>query len=150
MSLSAQDIMTKDPISVLPGTALEEASRLMVEHGFNGLPVVDAAGNVLGVICQSDLVRQHQALKLPGVFSLLGGFIPLSAPHKLEQQLERLSATTVGQAMSAPPVCITPDTPLEKIADMMVDQKYYTLPVVQAGRLVGIVGKEDILKTLRR
>lgn len=150
MPLCAQDIMSTTPIVVSPETPITEASRLMLEHGFNGLPVVDAAGMLRGVICQSDLIRQHQTFKIPSVFFLLDGFIPLSSPHKLEQQLKRLSAATVGQAMSEAAVTIQPDTPIDRIADMMVDQKYYTLPVVRDGKLVGVVGKEDILKTLLR
>lgn len=59
-----------------------------------------------------------------------------------------MSAVTVEDAMSDAPRTVTPDTPLEDIASLMVDDKFYTLPVVDNGKLVGVVGKEDVLRTL--
>ena len=148
MPLQAKDIMSVNVVSVSPETSIAEASRLMLEHRFNGLPVVDAQGTLLGILCQSDLIVQHKKFKVPSFFFLLDGFIPLQSPHKTEEQLERMAAATVGQAMTRNPRVIAPDTPLRDIADLMVDDKYHTLPVVEQGRLVGVVGKEDVLKTL--
>jgi predicted transcriptional regulator len=65
-----------------------------------------------------------------------------------EQEIQRIGANTVAQAMTADPVTISPDTSLEEIASLMVDRKLHTLPVVESGKLVGVVGKEDILRTL--
>lgn len=150
MALTARDIMTSTPITVTPETPIGEASRILLDNRFNGLPVVDDAGKLLGIICQSDLVMQHKEFHVPSFFFLLDGFIPLQSPRKMEEQLERMSAATVGQAMTTEPRTIAPDTPLEEIADLMVDDKYHTLPVLENGRLVGIVGKEDVLRTLVR
>lgn len=150
MALTARDIMTSTPITVTPETPIGEASRILLDNRFNGLPVVDDAGKLLGIICQSDLVMQHKEFHVPSFFFLLDGFIPLQSPRKMEEQLERMSAATVGQAMTTAPRTIAPDTPLEEIADLMVDDKYHTLPVIENGRLVGIVGKEDVLRTLVR
>lgn len=150
MPLTARDIMTSTPVTVSPETSVTEASRILLDNRFNGLPVVDAAGTLLGIICQSDLVMQHKKFHVPSFFFLLDGFIPLQSPKKMEEQLERMSAATVGQAMTAHPRAIAPDTPLEQIADLMVDDKYHTLPVVENGKLVGVVGKEDVLRTLVR
>lgn len=150
MALTARDIMTSTPITVTPETSIGEASRILLDNRFNGLPVVDDAGKLLGIICQSDLVMQHKEFHVPSFFFLLDGFIPLQSPRKMEEQLERMSAATVGQAMTTAPRTIAPDTPLEEIVDLMVDDKYHTLPVLENGRLVGIVGKEDVLRTLVR
>lgn len=144
----ARDIMTPDPVTITPQVTIAEAVRLLLEKKFNGLPVVDEGGRVVGVLCQSDLVAQQQRLHVPSVFTLLDGFIPLPGWGKAEEAFKKMSALIVEEAMTPNPVTAGPDTPVEDLASLMVRAKYYSLPVVEDGRLVGIVGKEDILKTL--
>jgi len=67
---------------------------------------------------------------------------------QIEKQVQKIAAITVGQAMTPNPVTVQTDTDIEKVAALMVDKNFHTLPVVDEGKLVGIVGKEDILKTL--
>jgi CBS-domain-containing membrane protein len=140
--------MTANPITVSPETSISEASKILLERRFNGLPVVDASGALRGVITQSDLVAQQKRFQLPSFFSLLDGFIPLKSPAKVEEEIARMAAVNVGQAMSSNPSTVAPDTPLEDMAAMMVDGKCHTLPVVDNGTLVGVVGKEDVLRTM--
>jgi CBS-domain-containing membrane protein len=120
----------------------------LLEHRINGMPVVDSAGQLVGIICQSDLVAQQKKLTLPSVFNLLDGLIPLSSSKIFDHEVQRIAASTVGQAMTANPATITPETSLEDVASLMVDRKFHTLPVVDRGKVVGIVGKEDVLRTL--
>lgn len=146
--LKAKDIMTTEPVTLNVDDEVTAAARLMIEHRINGVPVLDAKGKLAGIICQSDLVAQQKRLRLPSVFTLLDGVIPLSSTKDLEREMEKITAITVGQAMSAPAVSVAPDTDLEELASLMVDRKFHTLPVVQDGILVGVVGKEDVLRTL--
>jgi CBS domain-containing protein len=62
--------------------------------------------------------------------------------------MEKIAALTVKEAMTLEPVTVSPETDIEDVAKLMVDKKYHTLPVVEDGKVVGIVGKEDVLKTL--
>ncbi|MDD4733058.1 MAG: CBS domain-containing protein [Desulfovibrio sp.] len=146
--LTARDIMTTNPLTLEPGADVSEAVRLMLENKINGLPVVDASGRLQGIICQSDLVAQQKKVALPSFFTLLDGVFPVSASEQLEREVSKMTALTVDKAMTVNPVSIQPDTPLEDIATMMVEKKLYTLPVVENNRLVGVVGKEDVLRTL--
>lgn len=146
--LKAQDIMTPDPVTLTVDDDVARAAELMLEHSINGLPVLDEDGKVAGIICQSDLVAQQKRLNLPSVFTLLDGVIPLSSSKDLEREMEKITAITVGQAMTTNPVTVAPDTDVEEIASLMVDRKYHTLPVVYEGKLLGVVGKEDVLRTL--
>jgi CBS-domain-containing membrane protein len=114
----------------------------------NGLPVVDAFGRLVGIVCQSDLVVQQKRFPIPSVFTLLESFIPLTSMKRIEKEVEKIAALTVKQAMTTNPVTVGPDTDIEEVARLMVDKKYHTLPVVEDGKVVGIVGKEDVLKTL--
>lgn len=146
--LTARDIMTPHPVSVTVGTKVTEAASIMLDKHYNGLPVVETDGTLRGVLCQSDLVVQHKKLRLPSFFVVLDALIPLKSPKKFEEEVRQMTATTVEEAMSGKPRFVSPDTTLEEIAALMVDDKYYTLPVVEDGKLVGVVGKEDVLRTL--
>ncbi|MEN6318512.1 MAG: CBS domain-containing protein [Syntrophaceae bacterium] len=146
--LKAKDIMTKNVITVHPDTEVVQAATLLLDHHINGLPVVDEEGYVKGIICQSDLIVQQRKIPLPSFFIMLDSFIPLTSPKNIEKELQKMSAVTVKDAMTPDPITIGPETDLEDIATLMVKHKIHTLPVLDQGRLVGIVGKEDILRTL--
>jgi CBS domain-containing protein len=146
--LTARDIMTEGVTTVTPETEIVQAARLLLERRVNGLPVVDKNGDLVGIICQSDLIAQQKQIPIPSVFTLLDGFMPLSSLKRLDKEVEKIAAITVGQAMSHDPVTVTPGTGIERIAELMVDRGYHTLPVVEGKKLVGVIGKEDILRTL--
>jgi CBS domain-containing protein len=146
--LTAKDIMTKEVTTVAPDTEIVQAARLLLESRVNGLPVVDRNGDLVGIICQSDLIAQQKQIPIPSVFTLLDGFMPLSSLKRLDKEVEKIAAITVEQAMSRDPVTVTPGTGIERIAELMVDRGYHTLPVVEDKKLVGVIGKEDILRTL--
>ena len=124
-----------------------QAARILVEKRINGAPVVDRAGRIKGILCQSDLITAQKRIRLPSVFTLLDGLIPLGT-QSFDRELEKLSAATVGQAMTPDPVTVTPAATIEDIATLMVERKFHTVPVVEGNRLVGVVGKEDVLRSL--
>ena len=146
--LKVKDIMTREVISVTPDTEILKAARLLLEKRINGLPVVDEAGQLVGLLCQSDLVAQQKRIPLPSLFTLLEGFVPLTSMKRIDKEVEKIAAVTVSQAMTPDPVTVGPQTDIEEVAALMADKKYHTLPVIEDGRLVGIVGKEDVLRTL--
>lgn len=146
--LKAKDIMTTDVVSISPDADIAEAVRLLLDKGYNGLPVVDARGGIIGILCQSDLVAQQKKLSIPSVFSLLDGFLPMSSMKDLDKEMEKISALTVKHAMTADPAFATPETGVEDVATMMVERSYHTVPVVDGGKVVGIIGMSDILKTI--
>lgn len=145
--LKARDIMTPSPISIGPDTPIAEAVKILLEKRFNGLPVVDENGALLGVLCQSDLVAQQKRVETPSLFSLLDGFISFGL-KQAEKDLQKITALTAREAMTKSPVTVSPDTPLDELASLMVKAKYYSLPVLENGKVVGIIGKEDILRTV--
>lgn len=146
--VTAQDIMTQATITVSPEIKIAAAAKILLDHRINGLPVVDSQDRLVGIICQSDLISQQKKLPLPSVFTLLDSFIPVNSLKNMEKEMNKIVATTVAQAMTANPITVTPETSLEEIATLMVDKKLHTLPVVDQGRLVGVIGKEDVLRTI--
>ena len=146
--LKVKDIMSQDVISVTPETEITKAAKILLEKRINGMPVIDPFGRLVGIICQSDLVAQQKGIPVPSVFTFLESFIPLTSRKRLDKEMEKIAALTVKEAMTLEPVTVSPETEIEDVARLMVDKKYHTLPVVEDGRVVGVVGKEDVLKTL--
>ncbi|MCF8068956.1 MAG: CBS domain-containing protein [Desulfobacterales bacterium] len=146
--LKARDIMTTEPITVTPETDILQAANLLLGKRINGVPVVDENNKIVGIICQSDLIAQQKKLPIPSFFSLMEGYITMPSLKHIEKEAQKITAATVSQAMTADPETISPDTNIEEIAILMVDKSFHTLPVVEKGKLIGIVGKEDLLRTL--
>ena len=147
--LTAKDIMSKTVITLSPGMEIVTAAGILMDNHINGAPVVNESGAIMGILSRDDLVTQQKKIPLPSYFMVLDALIPLHSSGQVEKELEKIAATTVEHAMTPDPVCVRPDTPVEDIATIMVDKKIHTIPVVdEDDRLVGIVGKEDILRTI--
>ena len=143
-----KDIMTKELITVSPQTEIAVAAKLLLEKRINGLPVIDESGKLVGILCQSDLVAQQKSIPIPSVYTLLESFIPLTSLKRIDKEVRKIAALKVEQAMTPNPVTVGPETDIEDVARLMVDKKYHTLPVMEGDKIVGVVGKEDVLKTL--
>lgn len=146
--LTAKDIMAKDITTISPATEITRAAQILLEKKVNGLPVVDDAGNLVGILCQSDLIAQQKKFSLPSLFTILDGFIPLQSSKQFDREFEKIAALTVEKAMTPTPTTVSPDTTIEDVATLMVNKNFHTLPVVENNKLVGIIGKEDVLRTL--
>lgn len=145
--LKAKDIMTTATIVLTPDTDIITAAKALIDNKINGAPVVED-GQVVGVLCQADLIAQQKKITLPSFFTLLDGVFPLSSHEELEKEMKKISALKVNEAMTPAPTFISSETTIEDIATMMANEKLYTLPVIDDGKLTGVVGKEDVLKTL--
>lgn len=147
--LTAKDIMQTQVITIEPEKNIIEAAKLMLEKNINGLPVINKENKVIGIITQSDLILTQKKFNLPSFFTLLDSFIPLTSLSKLEEEIKKMSAATVKEAMTKEPYCLSPTDTIEDIAQVMAEKKFHTLPVVdKEKKLLGIVGKADILKAL--
>lgn len=147
--MKVKDIMTTEVITLAPEMGIVNAARILIDNHINGAPVVNSEGKIIGILCRDDLISQQKKLPVPSFFVVLDGIIPMSSPRHMEKELDKIAATNVEHAMTVKPITLTPETDLEEVAALMVDKKLHTLPVLNSkGELVGIVGKEDVLKTL--
>jgi len=142
----ARDIMTRDIISVTRETSIQELSRIFMDKGVNGLPVVDEDGNVVGVVTQGDLIEQKKQLHIPTVIALFDWVMPLESEKKFEADVKRMTAAKVGDIYHKGAVTVEADADLTEVATLMAEEDAHTLPVVEDGRLVGIIGKLDIIR----
>jgi CBS domain-containing protein len=128
-----RDVMTTRPVTIGPGASLAEAERLLEERDFNALPVVDAQGQVVGILTKLDVLK---------AFAL--------RPEAIVPPYERVMGSSVREHMTREVVSVEPDTPLTRVLERMGETRYTSLPVIDAGRLVGVIAREDILVALRR
>jgi len=146
--LKVNDIMSKEVKTVSPETEITQAAKLLLSERINGVPVVNKTGELVGILCQSDLIAQQKSIPIPSLFTLLDGYIPLTLLKRLDKEVKKIAATKVDNAMTPDPITVNSDTDIETVASLMVEKNYHTLPVIDGGKLVGIVGKEDVLRTL--
>ncbi len=146
--LNASDIMTTDVITVKKDTSLKDLAKLLYENHINGVPVVDDDGLLIGIICESDLIRKDKKLHIPTVVALFDWVLYLESPKKIEKEIQRINATTVEDLYTKNVITVDEKTPIDEIATIMEQKKIYTIPVMDGDRLVGVVGKADLLRSL--
>lgn len=146
--ITVRDIMTTNLITVTQDMDIAGAAKILLDNRINGVPVVDDSGQLVGILCQSDLITQQKKLPIPTLFTFLDGLIRLTSMKQLEKQVSKIAALTVSEAMTPKPVTVKLDTRLETVAALMIDSNFHTLPVVEDSNLVGVIGKEDVLRTL--
>jgi CBS domain-containing protein len=146
--LQARDLMTKEVLTVTPETAIAELAKLIEKRNIGGVPVVDKGGRLVGIVTQSDLVEHMQEAELPPAINILDLHIFLQIPSHLFHKVEKMLGQTVGDIMTADPVTVDADTEAPKIAALMAKRQAHTIPVLERGKLVGIIGKMDLVRAL--
>ncbi|KAF0178650.1 MAG: hypothetical protein FD164_2169 [Nitrospirae bacterium] len=146
--LRAKDIMTTDVITVKQTMTVEEFARLLIEHRISGAPVVDEAGAIKGVVTENDLISQNKRLHIPTIIRLFDAYIMLGKPDNIEKELKKMTGTTVADICTKEVVTIAPETSLEEIATIMSERKIHLLPVLTGGKIVGVVGRIDMIKAM--
>jgi len=148
--LTAKDIMTKKVRTVTPDTSLKKLASILVKSEISGVPVVDDSGKLYGIVTENDLISQNKRLHIPTVVSFLDAAIYLESSKKFEQEVNRLTATKVREICTRKVVTISEDVSVEDIATIMTEKKIQLLPVVKAGKVIGVVGKRDMVKAVAR
>lgn len=143
--LKAKDIMTRNVITASPDTTVEELGRLFLEKDVSGVPVVDENGNLAGIVTENDLITTNRRVHIPTILRLFDAFIPLGT-SRLEAEIKRMAATTVGDIYTRNVLTADEDMSIEDIATIMTEEKIHLLPVLKEGKLVGIIGKRDVIK----
>ncbi len=149
MLKSVAEVMTREPITVKAETPLREAIKILAEKRISGLPVVDDAGHLIGIISETDLMWQQAGVTPPAYFVIFDSVIYLKNPVEYERELHKALGQTVGEVMSEKPVTISPDKPLREAAKIMRDRKIHRLPVLDdSEQIVGILSLSDIIRNM--
>jgi len=127
-----------------PESTVEEAIKLFAEERVSGAPVVED-GRLVGIITEGDLIFQDADVRAPGFLDILGGIVPLGDTDEYRREALKSAGVTVGEVMTDDPVTVTPEATLAETATIMADRRKKILPVVEGGRLVGVITRMDIL-----
>jgi CBS domain-containing protein len=143
--MNAADIMTQPVISICSEATIAEAARLMLQHRISGLPVTDAHDAVVGVVTEADLLRRAELgteRRRPRWIEFLTG------PGRLASDYVDAHARKVSEVMTGTVVSVTPQEPLSDVVSLMEKRHIKRVPVVEQGRLVGIISRANLVRAL--
>jgi CBS domain-containing protein len=145
-----RDIMDAAPATVRPDSPVEEVVSAMRSNELPGLPVVDENGALVGIVTEADLVLPDDEgdLHIPHYINLFGGTVFLEPLGRFEQRLRKAFASNAADMMSPDPDTVSPDNTVQEAARLIHESGHNRLPVVEDGRLVGVVTRVDVLGAL--
>jgi CBS domain-containing protein len=147
---TVRDIMEVGVPTVHPYDSTETVLRRMREHEMPGIPVVNEGDRCVGIITEHDLVMaaEEDDLHFPHWFELFGGVAFLESPKRFEERLRKAMGNLARDLMTEDPITISPDASVEEAARVIARSKHNRLPVVEHGRLVGVVTRVGVLDAL--
>lgn len=143
--MRAHQIMTRPVISVTPDTKVVDAANTMLQKHISGLPVVDGAGKLVGIVSEGDFIRRSEI----GTQRKRGRFLKfILGPGKAAADFVHEHGSNVSEIMTTEPLTVTEDTPLEEIVGLMEKNNIKRLPVMRADKIVGIVSRSNLLQAV--
>ncbi len=147
--MQAKDVMTPDPVTVGPDTPVEEIARVLLDKRISGVPVVDEAGRVVGIVSEGDLIRRIEDLDDDRPRRRSWWLQLFTLPEDRARAFVRAHGRRAREIMTPDPVTVRPETPVSDIARLLEERGIKRVPVVDAeGRIVGIVSRADLLWAL--
>ena len=143
--MRAADIMTDRVVTVRPDDTLKDAVALMLKRRVSGLPVVDKAGHLAGILTEGDLLRREELGTAPHRPRWVEFFMGRA---RLADEYTRSHGRKVGDVMTTPVWTVAEETPLDEMVETMTSRRIKRLPVVRDGAVVGIVSRSDVLHAL--
>ncbi|MCI5837099.1 MAG: CBS domain-containing protein [Veillonellaceae bacterium] len=145
-----RDIMNKYVLTCNRETTVHELVRLIVRNRIGAIPVVDDDNALAGIVTEGDLLYKKARPQAPNVVNILGASLYYGGYGKYEETFQKLLATQAGDIMTEDVEYVSPDTDADTVADMMVEDHLKYVPVVENGRLVGMVTRHDILAFMEK
>lgn len=143
--MKAADVMVRDVITVQPDTSVQEIANLLLTHRISGVPVVDARGALVGIVSEGDLIRRTEA----GTARRHSWWLDLfTATDTLAEEFVKANGLKANDIMSRRVVSAGPETDLGDIAGLLESNHIKRVPIVENGRLVGIVSRANLLQAL--
>ena len=147
--MQVQDIMNTQVVTVRRDTSVNEIAKLMSERDISGIPVVDEARHVIGIITELDMIMRNTRLEMPAFVQVLDlARIPLERPGHYRERLRHMLGTHAADLMTETVVTIGPEAEIEALAELMVKRRFNPVPVVENGVLVGIVSRADLIRMM--
>jgi CBS domain-containing protein len=143
--MKARDIMVSKVITARPDQSVQEIAAALLQHRISGMPVVDAAGALVGIVSEGDLMRRAEA----GTEHRRSWWLRmLMGRHGLAAEYIREHSRRIEDVMTRDVVTTGPDTSIADIADLLERHGIKRVPIMQEDKLVGIVSRANLLQAL--
>jgi CBS domain-containing protein len=145
--MRASEVMLGSFATVKPSTPLIDAVRLLLETNQRGLPVVDDNGDLVGIISEGDLLHRDELDVKPHAGNWLEQIIGIEEKSPARERMRSLS---VGVIMTPEPVCVDEDATVDDVVNIMDSREVGQIPVVSAGKVIGIINRFQLISVLER
>src|SRR3954453_15117277 len=143
--MRAHQIMTRSVITVTPETTIVDAAKTMLQRHISGLPVVDTAGKLVGIVSEGDFIHRGEI----GTKREHGRFLTfILGPGRAAADYVHEHGRKVAEIMTPEPLTIHEDTPLEEIVQLMERRKVKRLPVTRGDKVIGIISRANLLQAV--
>ncbi len=146
--LTAKDIMSREVKTAHLDMSVKELAALLWENKIGGVPVVDEQGRVVGVVTENDLIDQNKKLHIPTMVSFLDSVIFIDSAATFEKEIKKMTGSKVSDVCSERLLTVDEDAGLEEIASLIAEEGVHTVPVLKEGKLVGVIGKADLIRVI--
>jgi CBS domain-containing protein len=145
-----REVMTREVATLRPDQPITEAADALAAGGYGAMPVVDADGRFVGLLRDEDLIASEARVHVPTYLMLLGTSVPVPGTmRRFEHEIHKIAGSTVAEVMDDP-LTVSSDATLEDVATLMHEREITHVPVVDDGRVVGIVARSDIVRFIAR
>jgi CBS domain-containing protein len=146
--MKVMDIMQTSVITIQPDTEIKEIARTLFENKISGVPVVDSSGKLAGIISEGDLLHKETNPRIPDVIGFLGALIYYRGVKQYDSDFKKLIALQASEIMTRDVITINKDATIEEAATLMINRNVKRLPVMENEKMIGIISRMDVIKTL--
>jgi len=144
MALKTSQVMRKKPITIPSGATLEQAAKVLIKNNISGAPVVTKSGKLVGIVSEKDLFKAIY----PNLKDIIKHVSLWLDRKRVQHRVDAKKETLVNKIMTKDVITVQPKTPILKVGSLMLVNRIHRVPVVEKGKVVGVVGRRDIFQRL--
>lgn len=146
--MKAKDIMVTEVITIKQHATIEEIARVLIDNKISGVPVVDEAGHLMGMVTEGDLLHKETNPRLPNAVNILGAIIYYNGVEQYNEDFKKMMASQALNIMTDKVITVTAEQEIEEIVKVMLEHGIKRVPVMEGDRIIGIISRADIVKCL--
>ena len=146
--MKAKDIMVQEVITVNQYATIEDIAKVLIDNKISGVPVVTDDGALVGIVSEGDLLHKETNPRLPKFINVLGAIIYYNGVERYHEDFKKLMAGQAIEIMTENVITVTEDVEIEEVVKLMIKHGVKRVPVINGDKIVGIISRADIIKTL--
>lgn len=146
--MKVKEVMTKNIITAKPETSVKDIADILLKHNIGGVPVVNENDELVGIVTEGDLIVKDIRIHFPTYIQLLDAIIYLGGVKRFEEEFRKAIGATAEQVMTKNVYTVKPEDDVEEAATLMFEKHVSRIPVVEGKKIVGIISKRDIIKSI--